>query len=83
MALHLLGPGAAERVARAIPADIGHGYTDAIFEHTSSPTRFFKAQIRWKDNGWDLDLKDGSRTVFREGFVTERPAQSVVTRIQG
>jgi uncharacterized protein RhaS with RHS repeats len=60
----------------------GTGYTDAVYEHTSSPTSYFKARIAWNGNGWNLDLKDGSRMVFREGFGATRPSQSAVTRIQ-
>jgi hypothetical protein len=59
----------------------GTGYTDAVYEHTSSPTSYFKARIAWNGNGWNLDLKDGSRMVFREGFGATRPSQSAVTGI--
>jgi RHS repeat-associated protein len=36
------------------------------FEHTSSPTGFFKSTIKWNDadNGWNLKLKDGTVYVF-------------------
>ena len=60
----------------------GTGYADAVYEHTSSPTGYFKARISWNGNGWNLDLKDGSRMVFREGFNAIRPSFSAVTRIQ-
>ena len=60
----------------------GTGFSDAVYEHTSSPTSFFKARIAWNGDGWNLDLKDGSRMVFREGFQATRPSQGAVTRIQ-
>lgn len=60
----------------------GTGWTDAVYEHTSSPTPFFKSRISWNGAGWNLDLKDGSRLVFKDGFGAARPAQAGVTRIQ-
>jgi YD repeat-containing protein len=53
-----------------------------VYEHTASGTAFFKSRIAWNGNGWTLDLKDGSRISFREGFGAGRPAQSGATRIQ-
>ena len=44
----------------------GTGWTDAVFEHTSSPTAFYKSTIVWNGNGWDLTLKDGTVYVFGE-----------------
>jgi RHS repeat-associated protein len=42
----------------------GTGWVDAVFEHTTSPTRFFKSTIAWNGNGWDLRLRDGTVYVF-------------------
>jgi YD repeat-containing protein len=60
----------------------GTGWTDAVYEHTSSETAFFKSRIAWNGTGWNLDLKDGSRIVFREAFGAGLPAQAGATRIQ-
>jgi len=60
----------------------GTSYTDAVYEHTSSPTPFFKSQISWNGNGWNLDLKDGWRITFKEGFNATRPSQSAATSIR-
>jgi RHS repeat-associated protein len=60
----------------------GTDWTDAVYEHTSSETAFFKSRISWNGNGWNLDLKDGSRIVFREAFGAGLPAQAGATRIQ-
>jgi RHS repeat-associated protein len=61
----------------------GTGYADAVYEHTTSPrSAWFKSRISWNGDGWNLDLKDGTRIVFREGFTATRPAQSAAIRIQ-
>ena len=31
-----------------------------VFEHTASPTAFYKSRIAWNGSGWDLTLKDGT-----------------------
>jgi YD repeat-containing protein len=36
----------------------------------------------WNGNGWNLDLKDGSRITFKEGFQATRPSQSAATSIR-
>jgi len=42
----------------------GTGFTDAEFEHTTTPTLFHRSRIKWNGNGWDLTLKDGTVYVF-------------------
>jgi RHS repeat-associated protein len=54
----------------------GTGVADAVFEHTSSPSRFYKSVITWNGNGWDLRLKDGLTYVFGN----EAPLQSIRDR---
>jgi RHS repeat-associated protein len=60
----------------------GTSWTDAVYEHTSIPGRFYKSKISWNGNGWDLKLRDGTLYVFREGFNATRPGQSGLIRIQ-
>lgn len=44
----------------------GTGFSDAEFEHTSSPTPFQKSRIKYNTSRttWDLTLKDGTVYVF-------------------
>lgn len=42
----------------------GTSYTDAVYEHTTTPSAFYKSRISWNGNGWDLKLKDGTVYVF-------------------
>jgi hypothetical protein len=43
----------------------GTDYVTAEFEHTSSPTRFYKSRIKWNGMGWDLTLRDAVRRPLR------------------
>jgi RHS repeat-associated protein len=54
----------------------GTNYWTAEFEHTGTPTVFFKSRIKWNGAGWDLTMKDG--TVF--AFGSEAPLQSIRDR---
>lgn len=54
----------------------GTGFTDAVFEHTASPTRFYKSTIVWNGNGWNLTLKDGTVYIFGN----EAPLQAIRDR---
>lgn len=45
----------------------GTGHTDAVLEHTATPTQFHKSEMRWNGKGWDLKFKDGSLWVFGDG----------------
>jgi RHS repeat-associated protein len=54
----------------------GTTYQTAEFEHTETPTAFYKSRLKWNGAGWDLTLKDG--TVFV--FGAEAPLQSIRDR---
>jgi RHS repeat-associated protein len=54
----------------------GTGWTDAVFEHTATPTAFYKSTIAWNGNGWNLTRKDGSVYVFGENA----PLQAIKDR---
>ena len=54
----------------------GTGFTDAIFTHTTSPTRFYQSTLAWNGHGWDLTLTDG--TVYEFGELA--PLQAIRDR---
>ncbi|HEX6291760.1 MAG TPA: RHS repeat-associated core domain-containing protein [Herpetosiphonaceae bacterium] len=55
----------------------GTGWTDAVFEHVGSTSKYHKSIVRWNGNsGWDLILKDG--TVYT--FPQYSPLQSIRDR---
>jgi len=51
----------------------GTGFSDAVFQATTTPTMFYKSTIAWNGNGWNLVLKDGTTYVFGENA----PLQSI------
>jgi RHS repeat-associated protein len=68
----------------------GTGYADAVFEHTTSPSAFYKSQISWNGAGWDLRLKNGTVYVFSNGVgsplmaIRDRNGNALgLTRVSG
>jgi YD repeat-containing protein len=41
-------------------------FTGAVYEHTETPSKFYKSTIRWGGTAWVLTLKDQSVYVFPE-----------------
>ena len=58
----------------------GTGYTDAVFEHTTTPTRFYKSVMTWNSTAsrWELKLTD--QTVMSFGYTQTAPLMSVRDR---
>lgn len=48
----------------------GTSYTDAVYQHTSSTTRYYGAILRYKGGScyWELKLKDGEAVCFPESM---------------
>jgi len=46
----------------------GTGYADAVFQHTETSSRFYKATTRWDGHGWTTKLADGSEILFPESY---------------
>jgi RHS repeat-associated protein len=44
----------------------GTGFTDAIYEHTSTPSVFQESRLYWNGAGWDIKLKDGTILGFND-----------------
>jgi hypothetical protein len=56
----------------------GTGYTDAVYEHTSTPTAYYGSTISWNGNGWNLIFKDGTKYVFPDSFVLNTPNKAAI-----
>jgi RHS repeat-associated protein len=54
----------------------GTGYWDAVYEHTATPSPFYKSRIVNNGDGWDVTLRDG--TVYVIGDVA--PLQAIRDR---
>ncbi|MBI4490137.1 MAG: Ig-like domain-containing protein, partial [Deltaproteobacteria bacterium] len=66
----------------------GTGFSDAEFEHTTTPTIFYKSRLKWNGDGWDLTLKDGTVYVFGENAplqaIRDRHGNQItITRTNG
>jgi len=65
----------------------GTHWTDAVFEHTSSPTAFYKSRIAWNGGGWDLTLRDGTTYVFGDNApisaIRDRHGNEISIRREG
>lgn len=53
----------------------GTGYAKAVYQHSETSTRFYKATISWNGGGWTLILADGSRMEFPESYQALNLAQ--------
>ncbi|HEU4506847.1 MAG TPA: RHS repeat-associated core domain-containing protein [Pyrinomonadaceae bacterium] len=74
----ILPDGGRVRFERVSP---GTTFTDAVYEHTSSPSVFYKSRIRWIGL-WELKLKDGRVYTFpdSEGQIVPQKAALVGMR---
>lgn len=55
----------------------GTSFLDAVYEHTETPSIFYKSKIEWNGNGWNLTLKDGTVFTFAD---TVKAIQSIRDR---
>ena len=53
----------------------GSGYEDAVYQHTETATRFYKAITRWNGSGWTTQFSDGSEIRFPESYSAKNMAQ--------
>ena len=64
----------------------GTSYSDAVYEHTTTPSRFYKAVLRWNGSvdasrAWRLTLKDGTTYFFPEAEGVTDPYRAALTGI--
>lgn len=60
----------------------GTNWGDAVYEHTATPTKFYKSQIKWNGDGWNLTLKDGTMLVFPESDSAPLPRYAALTGVR-
>ena len=63
----------------------GSDFRDAVFEHTGTPTRFYKSTIRYATGfgvGWDLRLRDGTVYSFPDSEGASTPRRAALVRIR-
>jgi YD repeat-containing protein len=59
----------------------GGGYADAVYQHTETSTRFYKAIAAWDGTGWQMKLADGSMIHFPESYNAKNMAQGAPTQM--
>lgn len=57
------------------------GYSDAIYRHSETDTRFYKAVQQWDGGGWLMTLQDGSTIHFPESYNAKNLAQGAPTEM--
>ncbi len=60
----------------------GTGYANAVYQHSDSATRFYKALQKWNGGGWTTTLADGSEIVFPESYNATNMAQGAPTEMR-
>lgn len=53
----------------------GTGYADAVYRHSETSSRYYRATHRWNGNGWTTHLDDGSEIIFPESYSAKNLAQ--------
>lgn len=60
----------------------GSGFSNAVYLHTETSTRFYKATIAWNGRGWTLRLAHGSEMLFPEAYSAKNLAQCAAYEIR-
>ncbi len=60
----------------------GTGYANAVYQHTETSTRFYKATISWNGGGWTLIFADGARMEFPESYNASNLAQGAAMAME-
>jgi YD repeat-containing protein len=60
----------------------GVGYADAVYRHSETATRFYKATQRWNGDGWRTKLADGSEIIFPDSYSATNMAQGAPTEMR-
>jgi YD repeat-containing protein len=60
----------------------GTSYSDAVFQHTETSTRFYKAVTAWNGDGWTTWLTDGSVMRFPEAYNSKNMAQGAAVEMR-
>src|SRR5689334_3741176 len=59
----------------------GTGWADAVYDNVTVPGPYYKSQITWNGNGWNLKLKDGTLMTFPDGLAASQPRQAALLSV--
>ena len=60
----------------------GTGFSDAVYEHTETPSAFYKSTIRFGGFGWILTLQDGTVFEFPDAEAAPTPRQAAMVAMR-
>jgi YD repeat-containing protein len=60
----------------------GRDFASAIFEHTNTPTEFYRSRITWNGTGWTVALQNRSAYKLRGCNGSSKPAQCGVVEFR-
>ena len=60
----------------------GTGFSDAVYEHTSSNSKYFGAVLRFSEGRWKMTMKDGMTYEFPEAEGNSRERRAAVIAIK-
>jgi RHS repeat-associated protein len=60
----------------------GTGYADAVYEHTATPTRYYKSRIAWNGTAWDLTFKNGTVYTFPNSNGQTAPSNAALVGVR-
>lgn len=60
----------------------GTGFADAVYEHTESPSPFFKTQIKYVGGRWHLTLHNGTVYEFPDAENAPTPRQAAMVAMR-
>jgi hypothetical protein len=59
----------------------GTSFEDAVYQHTETSSKFYKAVTGWNGGGWTTWLADGSMIVFPEAYRATNAAQGAAVEM--
>jgi YD repeat-containing protein len=60
----------------------GTGYADAAYRHSETASEFYRAQIVWNGDGWNLDFQDLRQFRFPESYNAKNFAQGAAMEMR-
>jgi YD repeat-containing protein len=60
----------------------GTRFEDAVYQHTETSTRFYKAVTAWNGDGWTTWMTDGSLIIFPEAYYSTNAAQGAAVEMR-
>lgn len=60
----------------------GTSFVDAVYEHSGTPSAFYKSRVSWTGSNWELRMSDGTVLIFPEAFNATTPAKTAMIGVR-